>query len=90
MEAAKHRKGMTAQNYRVQDGPIDSLSKARWSVMRVHRETLRRNYKKNINNKGSDTVDGCAGWTIEGTMVRHKGPSMDTYINFIKNQKQRF
>lgn len=57
----------------VHDGPL----KARRSVMRVCRGTLSRNYK-DPRNKGSDTVDGCAGWTVKGTTVHHNVLSQET------------
>ena len=68
---------MTVQKYRVKDGPIEDPLKARLSVMGVRRGTLRI-ILNNIKNKGFESVEDCAGPTVEGTTVRHKGPSRDT------------
>lgn len=72
VEASKHRKQMTVQKYRVQDGPIDGPSKAPWPVMGVHRGTRRINFL-NIINKCYESFDGCARRTVKGTIICHKG-----------------
>ena len=63
----------------VQDGP----SKARGSIIGVRRRTLRIKFV-NIRNKGSGGVNGCAGRTIEGTKVCHRGSSREIWT---KNEK---
>lgn len=51
-------------------------SKGQWSLIRFHRWTLRLFLLK-IRCKGSNTIDGCAGCTVKGMMVRQCDLSRD-------------
>ena len=56
----------------------DGTLKERWYVIVFRLGTLRLKFE-NLINKSSNSVDGCAGRTVEGTMIRHNGPSRDTW-----------
>ena len=64
----------------VQGGP----SKARQPIIGVRRGTVGLKFF-NIRNKGSDSVDGCAGLIVEEPKVSHRGPSRDIWP---KNEKR--